>query len=87
MAKKMMILGASALQVPAIKKAKEILKGVLESTSVARKAPEDNQEVESYTIDDYMSVEIKDRIRAIDINSLTPIEALNIIWELKQALG
>jgi len=70
-----------------IKKAKEILKGVLESTSVARKAPEDNQEVESYTIDDYMSVEIKDRIRAIDINSLTPIEALNIIWELKQALG
>ncbi len=70
-----------------IKKAKEILKKVVEEGGGTMRAKPSEADVESYTIDDYLSLEIKDRIRAIDINTLTPLEALNIIWELKKTLG
>ena len=30
--------------------------------------------------------EIKDRIRSLDINQMTPMEAFNLIWELKKLL-
>ena len=43
--------------------------------------------VETIGFDDYISEEIKDRIKALDVNTITPIEALNIIWDLKKLLG
>ncbi len=70
-----------------IKRAKEILRRQLED--VPKKPQKEGVEapLQNYTIDDYLSSEIKDRIRALDINTLTPIEALNIMSEFKKILG
>ncbi|MCH5334676.1 MAG: DNA mismatch repair protein MutS [Alistipes sp.] len=40
-----------------------------------------------FKLDDPVLVQIRDRIRNLDINSLTPIEALNILNEIKKITG
>lgn len=70
-----------------INRAKEILTKQLEEGTARPSSSKSEETVQSYTIDDYLSSEIKDRIRALDINTLTPIEALNIMSEFKKLLG
>ena len=40
-----------------------------------------------FQLDDPVLVEIRDRIKGLDINSLTPIEALNILNDIKKITG
>jgi len=67
-----------------IKHAKEILGGLIDGGTPKRSRADEG---ENYTIDDYLAVEVKDRIRAVDLNTLTPIDALNLLWELKKTIG
>ena len=71
-----------------LKRAREVLnelEGNTEKPLAKQTAGE--SAVETIGFDDYISEEIKDRIKALDVNTITPIEALNIIWDLKKLLG
>lgn len=40
-----------------------------------------------FQLDDPVLIEIRDKIKGLDINSLTPLEALNILNEIKRIAG
>ncbi len=70
-----------------IRRAKEVLNTLLAGESLApRKKDLTNEAPETISIEDYIGSEIKDRIRSLDVNRMTPMEAFNLIWELKQLL-
>ena len=69
-----------------IRRAKEVLK-LLEAKSSAAAAAEPPKEEESnqnLTFEDFKASEIVARIEQINLDGLTPIEALNILYELKK---
>ena len=68
-----------------IKRAKDVLSAI-ESGNVYRpeKVEKDDQLSLNVSFEDMQNAEIADKIRACDINTLTPIEALNFIFELKK---
>ena len=68
-----------------IKRAKEVLSDI-ESGTVYQAKPQEKQDSNSMNIsfEDIQNADIADRIRSCDINTLTPIEALNFIFELKK---
>ncbi len=74
-----------------VKRAREILKEIEQEGRVAPKVAERRAE-ESGDIDLFTAVlatkdsEVADRIREIDLNTLTPIEAMNLLFELKKIL-
>lgn len=72
-----------------VMRAREVLKETLAAAPQAgKKAVEDTtDEVVNMSMDDYLEKDIAERIRATDINTLTPLEALNLIYELKKTLG
>ena len=70
-----------------IKKAKDILLKI-ESEAPTERKTERVQESFSANVsfEDMINSKIADTVRAVDINTLTPIEALNFIFELKKML-
>jgi DNA mismatch repair protein MutS len=50
-------------------------------------APKSDMQLSIFQLDDPVLSQIRDRIRNIDINSLTPIEALNELNEIKKITG
>ncbi len=70
-----------------IRRAKEVLNTLLSggNPDLDKKSKEEGG-LETISIEDYIGGEIKDRIRSLDINQMTPMEAFNLIWELKQLL-
>ncbi len=70
-----------------IRRAKEVLATLNEGgTLSAPKKKKAEDALETISIEDYIGGEIKDRIRSLDVNQMTPMEAFNLIWELKQLL-
>ena len=70
-----------------VKRAKTILAEIIEQGGPVRpSAPKPEASVEM-TIDDIGIYEIADRVKKIDLNTLTPIEAMNFIFELKKLLN
>ncbi len=70
------------------KRAKEILKS-LEEDDVREKRPartEDTPENMTLTFADSAAEQIKESLRMLDINTLTPIEAMNLLFEWKKLL-
>ena len=70
-----------------VKRAKAILADIIEQGGPVKpivKAPEPSVEM---TIDDIGVYEIADKVRKVDLNTLTPIEAMNFIFELKKLLN
>ena len=70
------------------KRAKEILKS-LEEDGVREKRPartEDTPENMTLTFADSAAEQIKESLRLLDINTLTPIEAMNLLFEWKKLL-
>ena len=70
------------------KRAKEILKS-LEEDGVREKRPartEDMPENMTLTFADSAAEQIKESLRLLDINTLTPIEAMNLLFEWKKLL-
>ncbi|MBO5465413.1 MAG: DNA mismatch repair protein MutS [Alistipes sp.] len=54
---------------------------------VADVAQQGNMQLSMFQLDDPVLVQIRDQIRGIDINSLTPLEALNKLSEIKKITG
>ncbi len=72
-----------------IRRAKDILKNI-ESGEVAVQKPVKREEEDVFDMFTALGAEdehdVAEKLRAIDINTLTPIEAMNIIFELKKKL-
>ena len=72
-----------------IRRAKEILKSIESGEAIVEKP---KKRVEEETFDMFTAIgaedehEVAEKLRAIDINTLTPIEAMNVIFELKKKL-
>lgn len=66
------------------KKAKQILAELIEKNGKPKVVHQnDDRGLVSFSMDDYLYQEIADKIRKTDINSMTPIDALNFLSELK----
>ena len=50
-------------------------------------ATKENIQLSMFQLDDPVLIEIRDKIKGLDINSLTPLEALNILNEIKRIAG
>ncbi len=70
-----------------IKKAKEILKKIESESAVLPKEEKVSENSSNnMSFDDMINSKIADRVKSVDINTITPIEALNFIFELKKML-
>ncbi len=68
-----------------IKRAHDILDNILTDVSVPAKPKKKEEPTEAnLSFEDISNAELAERVRAVDINTLTPIEALNFIFELKK---
>ncbi|MBQ7010875.1 MAG: DNA mismatch repair protein MutS [Clostridia bacterium] len=75
-----------------VKRAREVLKSIESDAPVknAAPAPKQNEQVGFSLLDEIensINDEIADRLRKTDLNTLTPIEAINLVWELKGKLS
>ena len=74
-----------------VKRAREVLRSIESDTHlVTRKVEEKpvNEEFNLFTeLEDNINSDIADRLRKTDLNTLTPIEAINLVWELKGMLA
>ncbi len=68
------------------RRAKQILAELESNGSVTAKAPVPHAAAPNFTIEDVAADTIKDKLKKLDINTLTPIEALNLIYEWKKLL-
>ncbi|MBQ4574742.1 MAG: DNA mismatch repair protein MutS [Clostridia bacterium] len=72
-----------------IKRAKEILKSLVDGAQNTQTAPQKvnsvNEDI-NLTFDDLKDREVADKLRAVDADTLTPLEALSLIYELKKIL-
>ena len=72
-----------------VKRAKEILKGIEEQGAVPVKQRKESDEAPMDLFSGIMASkdsEVAERIRAIDVNTMTPIEAIATLYELKKLL-
>ena len=72
-----------------IKRAKSVLNGVEKGDSALAEGKKIAEKAEESAQFDFMSMEsnaVTDALRAIDITTLTPIEALNKLYELQKML-
>jgi DNA mismatch repair protein MutS len=69
-----------------IKSAREALKNLEEKGIAAPKAPKDEDDG-NLTIENYLEKSVCDKLRRAEIDVMTPIEALTLLYELKKTLG
>ena len=68
-----------------VKRAKSVLADMVENGTVKPIAQKKQAEASlSMSFEDIATYEIADRIKKVDLNTLTPIEAMNFIFELKK---
>ena len=75
---------------PVIRRARAILEELENGEGVPVPHPrpkEEPEEEEQVSLLDLGAVECAQRIRALDLNTLTPIEAMNLLYELKKKLS
>ena len=70
---------------PVLRRARKILEE-LEAGVPAAPAPAAAQPEEQVSLLDMGSAQVSARLRDVDVNVLTPIEAMNLLYELKQML-
>ena len=58
-----------------------------QSVKEAADSPTQGMQLSMFQLDDPVLVQIRDQIRGLDINALTPIEALNKLNEIKKITG
>ncbi len=72
------------------RRAREILRTLEEGGGPQRApaaAPAEPEGLSNLTLEDAAAEEIKEKLKTIDINTLTPIEAMNLLYEWKRLLG
>ncbi len=67
-----------------IRRAKEILRSLDSGDAKAEKAPRQPEENSNITFDDFRANDVRQKLLNTDINLLTPLEALNLLYELKK---
>ena len=70
---------------PVVKRAKQVLTGLVESSAkpITKKTQNDEDNVSFEAISEQRVIE---RIKSVDINTLTPYEAITLLYELKKEL-
>lgn len=73
---------------PVIKRAKAVLEGIISGEHALRipATAAVSQQGDNMTLDDYRLEEIKSRLMQTELETLTPIEAMNLVYELKKML-
>ena len=74
-----------------IKRAKEILKELTsgktdDKETFANISPHNNEEEMQLSLLDTASNAVTDKLKSVDVNTLTPIEAMNLLYELKNMI-
>lgn len=74
-----------------IKRAKEILKELTsgktdDKETFANISPHNNEDDMQLNLLDTASNEVTDKLKSVDVNTLTPIEAMNLLYELKNMI-
>jgi len=69
-----------------IARARDILEELERDGFTAPAAPPPSADTDQMSFMDVGAGEIADRLRLVDVNTLTPIEAMNLLFELKQKL-
>jgi len=72
-----------------IKRAKEVLSVIERSVpdvNVAKNSAAAEQETYAVTLTDISNESIINQLKSVDVNTLTPIEAMNLIYELKKQI-
>jgi DNA mismatch repair protein MutS len=68
-----------------VKRAKAVLAEMVENGAVTPKATKRVQEADQMmSFEDMAIYEAADKIKMLDLNTITPIEAMNFIFELKK---
>ena len=70
-----------------VKRAKAILAEIIEQGGAQRPIASKGTPTMEMSIEDIGIYEIADRVKRVDINTLTPIEAMNFIFELKKLIN
>ena len=74
-----------------IKRAREILSGIESGGGIASPAPRKKEtEPEKQgmmSFESFNEAEVCDRLRRTDLNTISPLEALNLVFDLKKILG
>ena len=71
-----------------VKRAKEILATLDAGTepTVAARHKEEDEDIGMLSLGSMAQSEIADKLSSTDINTLTPLEALNLVYELKKMI-
>jgi len=67
-----------------IRRAREVLEQLEQRAKMAAPPPEPKPESEPITIDDIKAAEVRERLLKVDVDLLTPLEAVNLLSELKK---
>lgn len=70
-----------------IKRAKEVLAELLSGTAKPSKPRQTEPSEPEFTFENVLESQLADEVKRLDLNTLTPIEALNKLYELKKIVG
>ena len=82
-----LVLGLAGIPDDVVKRAKVILKGLENDegeTVIAKSRAKTSEENEQTTFMDYTSNEIVEKLKNLDVDTVTPIEAMQILYQLHQ---
>ena len=68
------------------KRAKEILRSLEEGNTAPQKSKKNEEVSDNFSFDDYKALELADRLKKLDMDTMTPLEALNLLYELKKSV-
>ena len=69
-----------------IRRAKEVLAAILADDTPTKKPARSESESNELTFDNVLESQLADAVRALDVNTLTPLEALNELYRLKKMI-
>jgi len=72
-----------------VRRAKTVLSGLEAGKDIpaAKGGAKRSGEPAQFTLDDMGGSELVQELRMVDLNTITPIEALNLLYELKKKAG
>ena len=69
-----------------IRRAKEVLAAILDGSAQEKKPAKPEETTNELTFDNVLESQLADAVRALDVNTLTPLEAINELYRLKKMI-
>ena len=69
-----------------IRRAKEVLAAILDGSGQEKKPAKPEETTNELTFDNVLESQLADAVRALDVNTLTPLEAINELYRLKKMI-